>query len=141
MRKINNFFEERTGYANVLLRLVVAWRCVAPAWLFVTGEKPINKFEALLSSLHFPFPHMCAYLSIYTQFLCGILFLLGLWTRLAALVSVIHFLIIIATVDIHNNITVSFTAWALLAMSVTLLFAGAGKISLDALISKNLKFR
>jgi uncharacterized membrane protein YphA (DoxX/SURF4 family) len=133
MRKINSFFAARSGYANVLLRIVAAWRCVLPAWLFISGAKPMDKFVGLLTSLHFPVPTACAYISIYTQFICGLLFLLGLWTRPAALLSTVHFLIIIAAVDIHNNIITSFTAWALLAMSVTLLSAGAEKMSLDGL--------
>jgi putative oxidoreductase len=134
MKKFNTFFERNVAYANILLRVIMGWRCVLPAWLFISGSKPIDKFIQLLTTLHFPVPNICAYISIYTQFVFGILIFFGLWTRPAALLMTIHFLIIVLTAHLHDDIVVSFTAWALLAMSVSLLFAGGGKFSIDSII-------
>lgn len=136
MKKIDRFFEKRIAYANILVRIIVAWRCIVPAWLFISGAKPTDKFVQLLTSLHFPFPVISAYVSVYAQFICGALILLGLWTRAAAIISIIHFLIIILTAHIHDTIVNSFTPWALLAMSVSLLFTGGGKWSLDDAMTK-----
>lgn len=137
MKRFNHFFETQSEYSTIFLRIVTGWRCVAPAWLYITGAKSFDKFSELLNTLHFPIPYIAAHVSIYVQFIGGILILLGLWTRYAAILLTIHFLIIVLTAHLHDTIVNSFAAWALLAMSVSLLFTGGGKFSIDSKIKSH----
>lgn len=131
MKKLNQFFESRKGYAVIFLRLVIGWRLIAGVWPYVSQSKPMSEVKDFFTQLHLPAPLLSAYLSVYTQFICGILFIIGLWVRPAAVVLIINFAIAIITAHLNEGIEKSFAAWIILAGSLLFLFNGAGKISLD----------
>lgn len=57
--------------------------------------------------------------------------------RPAAGIMIINFLTAIIAAHLKDPIAKSFPAWALLAIAISLLFSGAGKISLDELLGSS----
>jgi putative oxidoreductase len=131
MKKLNHFFELRKAYGVIFLRLIVGWRLMAGAWNYVFQVKPISEVESFFTKLNLPAPLLSAYLSVYVQFICGLLFILGLWFRPAAIVMIINFTVAIIAAHLNDGIEKSFAAWVILAVSCFFLFNGAGKISIE----------
>lgn len=80
--------------------------------------------------------HASLILSIFAEFLCGILLFFGLFTRLAAIPLIINMLTAIAMAHHWHLMSQAQLPFVLLAGFIALLLMGPGKISLDALISK-----
>ncbi len=74
------------------------------------------------------------------EFLGGLALLLGLLVRPAAAVLALTMLVAIVTVHLANGLFMSNNGYefalALLAISVSLLISGAGRLSLDRVISR-----
>jgi len=138
MIKFKKFFAGNKEYAPLALRLVAAWRLIAGVYTYAFFSKPITEVKGFFQHLGIPFPLASAYISVYAQLVCGVLFAIGLWIRPAALLMIINFVIAILAAHLNDAITTSFAAWALLAISISLLFIGAGKISIDNFRRKNL---
>jgi putative oxidoreductase len=79
-------------------------------------------------------PRWSAYLSSFAEFLGGLLILLGLFTRVAALAICIDLSVAIAKVHFHNGLTgnggYEFPL-ALAALAFALIFFGGGPIAFD----------
>jgi putative oxidoreductase len=121
-------------YAVLLLRLVIAWRLLAGTWPYVSNDKPIQEIITFFQSLSLPYPVVSAYVSLYAQFICGILLLLGGYTRGAALILVVNFSVALLVAHLHDPIESSFQAWALWVTAIYFFFHGAGFFSSDKLI-------
>ncbi|MFD2933247.1 DoxX family protein [Spirosoma flavum] len=124
----------------VLIRLAFGFQLVKVSYLnalFPTDNLP--QFIAFLTALGFPFPTVGAYLAAYTEFLGGILLLLGLWTRWAAIFLTINFSIAfgMAHLAVNDDYQNTFPAVNLLAVSVFLFLNGAGRFSIDALLQQS----
>jgi putative oxidoreductase len=131
MKKLNQFFELRKAYGAIFLRLVIGWKLIAGAWNYVFQVKPISEVEDFFTTLNLPAPLLSTYLSVYAQFICAILFIIGLWFRPAAIVMIINFTVAIITAHLNDGIEKSFAAWVILATSCFFLFNGAGKVSIE----------
>ena len=79
-------------------------------------------------------PAWTAYLSAFTEFFSGLLVLLGLFTRVAALAICIDVSVVIAKVNFHNGLLgnggYEFPL-ALAALAFALIFFGGGPIAFD----------
>ena len=137
MKNLNRFFEKRKDYGIIFLRLVAGWRLIAGQWGYVNQSKPMSDVQAFFNSIHIPVPIISAYVSVYAQFICGILFVLGLWVRPAAIIMAFNFTVAVIAANLDKGIEKSFAAWILFAVSVLLMFTGAGKISLDERLGKS----
>lgn len=116
------------------LRLAFGFQLVKVSYnnaLFPTRHIP--EFVAYLTSLGFPLPTVGAYLAAYTEFIGGILLLLGLGTRWAALLLIVNFSVALgmAHLAIGDTYQNTFPSVNLLAVSLFLLFNGPGQFSLD----------
>jgi putative oxidoreductase len=89
------------------------------------------EFRDFLAQTGFPFPLFCAYLSAYTQFLCGILFMVGFAVRPAAVVMIGNFIFALLMVHLGDTWNGAFPALMMLFGSVFLLFNGAGPLSVE----------
>lgn len=134
MKKLNQFFELKKAYGVIFLRLVIGWRLMAGVWHYVFQLKPISEVEGFFTTLNLPAPLLSAYLSVYAQFICAILFIIGLWFRPAAMVMIINFTVAIIAAHLNDAIEKSFAAWVILAASCFFLFNGAGKVSIESRI-------
>lgn len=121
-----------------LLRLVLGvamayhgWRKVIPAGGFHGGNtfSAIDHWSHVVASMGLP--AWMGYVSALTEFVGGILILVGLMTRLVACLISLNMLVALLKVDIHHGYAGSEYALALLAIAVMLLFYGAGALALD----------
>jgi len=88
-----------------------------------------------------PFVGMC-------EIVCGLLFILGLLTRFAAITMIMNMLVAISTTKVPMLLKDGFwsmahearTDWAMLLGSIFLLVVGAGRCSFDARISRKDNF-
>jgi putative oxidoreductase len=77
-------------------------------------------------------PRWLGYVSAYTEFVGGILLLLGLLTRLSAAFVAINMLVALFAVGIHQGFGIYNYIIALAAIAVMLVFTGAGALALDS---------
>lgn len=75
-------------------------------------------------------------LIIFAEFLCGIFLILGLFTRFACIPIIIG-MCVVSFIASHGNIFAEGEkGFFYLAASITILFCGPGKISVDGMIGK-----
>jgi len=135
---LDQFFNSRKEYGAVFLRLVIGCRLIVAVWNVVFNWQNMHAVKDFFESVHIPLPMISAVVAVYAEFICGILYISGLWVRQAALVMIINFIIAIAFVDVHTNFEKAFSAYVILAASVFFLFHGAGKISIDEQLNKRI---
>ena len=76
-------------------------------------------------------PYWLGYVSAFTEFVGGLLLVVGLFTRLAAFLVAINMLVAFVTVGIHQGFGIYNYILALAVLAVMLLFYGAGAMALD----------
>jgi putative oxidoreductase len=76
-------------------------------------------------------PYWLGYVSALTEFLGGILILIGLFTRFAAFMIACNMLVAVLLVTRHHGYSGSEYALALFVIALMLLFTGAGVLALD----------
>ena len=121
-------------FGVLMLRLAFGFQLVKVSWqnALMPAEK-LPEFINYLISLGFPFPTAGAYVSAYTEFIGGILLILGLWVRPTAIVLIINFTVafFLAHIAISDTYQNTFPSANLVAVNLFLLFNGAGKYSVD----------
>jgi putative oxidoreductase len=120
-----------------LARLTVGLVFIGTGWGKLHNLGDVTDFFA---SLHIPAPGFNARLAASTEFFGGIAVLVGLGTRLAALPMAFTMVVAILTAK-RGDITgltalVGFEEWSYLVFFVWLALAGAGPLSLDALLRR-----
>lgn len=90
------------------------------------------EFRDFLEQNGFPYPLFCAHLSVYAQVLCGTLILVGAFTRPAALVMVVNFVVALVMVHVGLPFSANIAPLAMLFGSLLFLFHGGGVYSVDA---------
>jgi putative oxidoreductase len=133
LNKLDSFFESRKGYANLFLRVVIGWRLIDGTQDNVLSWDRMLEFRDFLAAHGTPAPLLAANVSVYAQFICGILYVIGWFVRPAALVMIVNFIAALLIAHIGLTFEQSFDAWMMLAGSIFFLFSGAGKISVDEL--------
>jgi len=135
-----NFLERYKDYAAIFIRLIVGFHLAYGTQDNVLSYARMEEFAGFLQVRGVPFPLFSAFLSAYAQFICGILFILGLGVRYAALVMIINFVAALIIVHIGDTYPNMFPALMMLAAACFFLLHGAGKLSVDyfiALTGKN----
>jgi putative oxidoreductase len=99
-----NLLQHVDGVASLLLRLILAPVLIGAGWEKITGE---NWFGYSLDSFPFPFNVLPAefswFLASWTEFLGGILLLLGLGTRLVAIPLAVTMFVAAYAVHLDNG--------------------------------------
>ena len=134
LERARNFGDKASFIGPALVRLTLGVVFMGTGWGKLHTLPQVTEFFA---SLHIPAPAFQARLAACTELFGGILVLVGLATRLAALPLAFTMLVAIATAkraDIDGFGTLlGFEEWSYLVMFVWLAVAGAGALSLDAL--------
>ena len=131
MQSFFKWLDKNKDAGVLLLRLFVGFRLIYGVQAAVFSWDTMLKVGNFFERFHFPFPVVCAAVSVYAQFASGILLLWGWNTRLAALLMVINFTVAWIMVDRFGSVEDMTPALAILFCSIVFLFQGAGKISLD----------
>ncbi len=142
MASLQKLLATNAPAAVILIRLIVG---------AVFLSEGIQKFifpEALgigrFTSIGIPAPEFTAPFVGICEIVCGVLFLLGLLTRFAAISMIINMLVAIWTTKVPMLRSDGFwkmahearTDWAMILGSIFLLIVGAGKWSVDAWIAR-----
>ena len=115
----------------LILRLVAGLHLIWSTQDNVFSWARMLEFRDFLAQFGFVMPLASAVVSVAAQFLCGIAFVLGLWTRFAGAVMAFNFIVAIVMVDALRPYPAAFPALALVAISLCLMFTGAGRWSVD----------
>ncbi len=125
-------------WGQLLLRLAIGPIFIAHGGqkIFVMGHTQVAGF---MTNLGIPMPEVAAWLLMLTEFVGGILLLLGLFTRFAAIPLAFAMLVAILTVHLKNGL-IGQNGFeyplALLAIALCLMIQGGGKISVDHLMKR-----
>ncbi len=125
------WFHRNSDWGIFLLRLFVGLRLIYGVLDNVTSWEHMIRFSDFLESFHFPFPKICAVISVYLQLFAGIMIVLGLWIRYAALLMIANFAIALFMVHRNDSVEEMTPPLALLFSCILFLFQGAGRISID----------
>jgi putative oxidoreductase len=131
VKKLNSFFKGREEYGHIFLRLLIGWRLIDGTQDNIFSWERMIEFSDFLSAYGVVMPLAAAMISVYAQFVAGILYLLGAFIRMSALVMIVNFIVALLIVHAGTTFQESFQALTMLFGSVFFLFAGAGKFSVD----------
>ena len=131
LRNLDAYFSTRKGYGEFFLRLVIGWRLIDGTQDNVFSWERMLEFKHFLEQQGVPAPLVAANVSVYAQFICGILYILGAFTRPAAIIMIINFIMALLIVHTRDTYQGAFPAMVILTGSVLFLFNGAGKFSID----------
>lgn len=131
--------EKYKEYGVIFIRLIVGFHLIYGTQDNIFSFARMEEFAGFLSQHGAPFPLFSAFLSAYAQFICGILFMIGALTRLAALVMIINFIAALIIAHIGDTYPNAFPALMMLAAACFFLLHGAGKISVDDFLENQKK--
>jgi putative oxidoreductase len=116
---------------TLLLRLFFAFVLIYGTQDNVFHRERMLEFRDFVAKNGFPYPLFSAYLSAYGQFICGVLFGIGLLTRLAAIAMIINFVAALLMVHVGLPFAANISPLAMLFCAVFFLFHGPGPLALD----------
>jgi putative oxidoreductase len=123
--------------APLVARVTVGWVFAVTGWGKLHNLEKITDF---FTELGIPYPHIQAPFASANEFVCGVLILLGLATRVASIPLIIVMLVAIRTAQWENidsaAALLGTVEWAYIAIFAWLAIAGPGPISLDHLIGR-----
>jgi putative oxidoreductase len=131
-----DWFEKRKEYGMFFVRLIVGFHLIYGTQDNVFSSARMLEFRDFLAARGTPFPLFSAHLSVYAQFLCGILFILGAFIRPAAAIMIINFLCALLIAHRVGGYPPAALALVMLFSSIAFLIHGGGKPSIDSLLRK-----
>ncbi|GGG73452.1 DoxX family protein [Edaphobacter dinghuensis] len=123
------FLNNLQPWGALLLRLVLALSMIVHGYQKVSTHAALHHFVHYVVTLGLPY--WLGYISAFTEFVGGILVLLGLFTRLASGLIAINMLVALFTVGIHQGFGIYNYIAELAAIAIMLCVYGAGALSLD----------
>ena len=124
-------------FTLLLLRVFVGLFLIWGVWDNVTSPERMHEFQEFLGKHGFAAPALMAPLSVYTQLLVGLAFVLGLFTRWAGILCAINFLVAIVMIEHHGGMRGIFPSGCLVVIGLYLATHGAGQLSADAALRAN----
>ncbi|KXI27122.1 DoxX family protein [Paraglaciecola hydrolytica] len=138
-------FSSNAGFAPLALRIPIGITFIAHGAQKLFGAFGGYGLEGTgqwMASIGLEPGYLMALLAGSGEFFGGLLILLGLVTRPAALVLAVTMVVAIFSVHFQNGLFMSNNGYefglALLAAAVSLVFSGSGKVALDTVIAKKL---
>ncbi len=98
MRAIDARLNRGADAALAALRVYLGGFLIWGVWDNITSVERMREFEGFLAALNCPVPTVAAPLSVWTQFLIGVLLIPGLLTRWAGLLLAANFLVAVALI-------------------------------------------
>ncbi len=144
--KLGNSILNLAGYFSwlppLLARLTVGWVFVPSGWGKIHN---IDKVIGFFTSLNLPAPVFQAHLVAYTEFVAGILLLIGLATRLATIPLTVIMIVALRTALAEDATDFSaitgISEYLYIPLLVWLMIAGPGKLAVDALVARTYRRR
>ena len=126
-----SWFKRNAHWGLFLLRLFIGLRLIYGVIDNVFSWHKMLEFRDFLQQFSFPFPLVCAVVSVYAQFLAGLAIILGWKIRLAALLMIINFLVALIMIHRNQSVEAMTPALAILFCCILFLFQGAGRMAID----------
>lgn len=137
MGKLRAFASRLDNFVLLAARLILAYGFYQPAKM---KWNDIHAIGSWFESMGYPLPYLNAYLAGITEVAGVILLLLGLGTRIISLPLIFVMLVAIFTVHIGNGFDAGNNGFEIplyyIVMLLVLIVFGAGKFSVDGLLSK-----
>jgi putative oxidoreductase len=124
------------AYSLAWVRIPIGFHLIYGTQDNVFSWPRMLEFRDFRETFAFPEPLVCAVISVYIQFICGILYVLGYQAKIASVFMIFNFLIAFIMVhpgDPYPNI---FPAIMMFCGSVCILLSGPDKLALDSLLRK-----
>ncbi|HEY8512663.1 MAG TPA: DoxX family protein [Cyclobacteriaceae bacterium] len=121
---------DKHSLAMLFIRIPVGFHLIYGVVDNVVSWERMLEFRDFLDGHHFPLPLFCAVVSVYAQLLCGMMYILGVWIRVAAAIMIFNFAVALIGVHIGDAYPPAFPAIIILCNSVVLLLLGSGRLSL-----------
>jgi putative oxidoreductase len=125
------WFESRREYGMFFVRLIVGFHLVYGVVDNVFSWPQMLEFRDFLAARGTPFPLVGAIVSVTAMLICGILYILGAFTRYAAIVMIVNFLFALLIAHRVGGYPPAALALVMLFSSIALLIHGPGKPSFD----------
>jgi putative oxidoreductase len=125
--------------ALLALRVLVGSFLMWGTWDNIASAERMQEFVQFLTLLQCPMPELAAPVSVYAQFLCGALILVGLLTRWAGLVMTFNFIVAVALLTLGGGETdfrALFPPLVMIAVPLVLATHGAGAYAADTLLTR-----
>jgi putative oxidoreductase len=116
-------------FGALVMRLALGLSMAVHGYEKVIPHGALNHHAHYVVSLGLPY--WLGYISAYTEFVGGMLLIVGLLTRLAAALIAINMLVAFVYVGIHQGFGIYNYILALAALGVMLTCYGAGSLALD----------
>ena len=130
------FFDRYREYGPLFVRLIVGSFLVWGAQDNVFSSARMLEFGEFLRAHGTPFPLAAASVSAYAQFVCGLLYLAGAFTRHAAAVMIINFVAAVLIAHLGDTFRGMFPALVMLFASCFFLLHGPGRLSVDDALAR-----
>lgn len=134
-----SFFRRHSAYGVLFLRFAIGVFLIYGVQDNVFSWDRMLEFRDFLQERDVPYPLLAAHVSVYVQFVCGILLLLGGAVRLVGLLLIINFMAAIFIAHIGQTFPQYYPAAQLIAIDFFFLFNGAGPVSLDVYVARTQK--
>ena len=125
------WFARHREIGPLFIRLIIGWHLMYGTLDNILSTARMTEFKGFLTHYGFAYPGFMAPLSVYAQFVCGLLYWIGLLTRPAAAVMVFNFLVALWMVHRGRPYPENALAFMMLFASLFLLFHGPGSWALD----------
>jgi putative oxidoreductase len=113
----------------LILRLALGLSMTAHGYQKVVPHGALNHYAHYIVTLGIPY--WLGYVSAFTEFVGGMLLVIGLLTRFAAALVAINMLVALFAVGIHQGFGIYNYIVALAAIAIMLVSYGAGAMALD----------
>ena len=120
----------------LLLRLVTGAFLIYQSHDNVFSAVRMDEFVKFLTQFNFAAPEVMARLSVYAQFLAGIGFILGLFTRWLGLITAFNFVVAVWMVHWNDPVPLIWPAAILIFLGIYFGLRGSGRYGVDALIER-----
>lgn len=130
------FFRKYSSYGILFLRFAIGVFLIYGVQDNIIHWDRMLEFRDFLQAHGMLVPLFAAHLSVYVQFLCGLMLLAGAKVRLAGLLMILNFTVAILLVHLGQTFPEYYPAAQLIAVGFFFLFNGAGPVTLDAWIAR-----
>ena len=122
----------------LVLRVLTGAFLIHGTWDNITSPERMTEFVAFLTQFDFAAPELMAPISVWAQFVCGLLLAAGLLTRWAGLVVCFNFVVAVVMVHWAEDFRGWWPALVLVALGLHFAARGGGRFALDAAFTPGL---
>lgn len=139
LQDIYDRLDRHRAWGVLAVRIAIGTRLVEGTQDNVFSHERMDEFARFLAAHGTPAPWLGAYLSAYAQFICGILIVVGLFTRPAGAVLTVNFMAALMIAHRATPFVQTWPALMMLAAAIFFLLGGAGALSLDRLLNLDVR--